>query len=716
MTSRSNRLGNLLVVLIFLLLSLLIYRETLDDPFHFDDGHVVANRTSAELQAQCHSLNRLIPHLTFWLNHALNGHEVTGYHLVNILIHWLTAALLYYFLGQWLGALGVTPPVLKWVRVTPPFFAALFFLVHPLATQSVAYICQRYTSIATLFYVMSIGFYLHARKYYLSNQRFAAFPHLFYYLLALSAAIGAMLSKELAVTLPIMVGLIEFTLNRQTFSSTGRRLGYLLPFLLAGLIVPAMHLQLSLSVNSITDGIRTTALSDSGILPDWGVSGITRSQYFISQLPIIVWIYLKLLVVPMGQSIDHAFTIHKSFGHADVLSACLIVLLLFITAVFCYRKHPLVAVGICWFFVTLLPTSSIITNSEFVAEQRVYLPLIGGAIVVAGLLATWSGPSGYVITSIILTGLGVLAYQRNTVWASDITLWRDAAAKAPQKARPFFVLGDACERAGRIDEAIVNYRRSLENNPDYALALNNLGGLYISLYQDAAAVLLLEKAVRIDPGYAEAQYNLGLAYNKLNQFAKAETASRRALELRGNHYPEARFNLAMVAESLGREDDARRDYLEVLKQQPGAYLAHYRLGRLAALREDYDEAAHRFIATFTINSQFVNAYYDLGKILVLYPDHQQAADIYRRYLLYIVIPDLEIHKSLGQYFIAGKFLDEAIGEYQKVIQLDPRNQEPREQLIRLYLQVKNYPKAKEAIRQAEELGFTVPDEIRQQAN
>ena len=171
---RARRPIHLGVLLLFVVLALLAYANTFNVPPHFDDYEVAFGLSFDELLLRSRDLGRIIPWLTFVLNRQVHGNSVFGYHLLNLVVHIGVAYATFALLWQTLrtkreDAADASP----WrdPAMGAALAAALFFLLHPLATQAVTYITQRYTSIAALFYVASIFFYVRARRCYEDGGR-----------------------------------------------------------------------------------------------------------------------------------------------------------------------------------------------------------------------------------------------------------------------------------------------------------------------------------------------------------------------------------------------------------------------------------------------------------------------------------------------------------------------------------------------------------------
>jgi hypothetical protein len=293
-------------------LGLLAYSNTFDASFHLDDHHSIGTNPTLKDPAsfiepsKAERLmgglypsfkNRFIGYLTFAVNYRLHGLDVLGYHLTNLAIHFLNGLLLYSLVllnGLLLYSLVLftfSTPKMEGSRLKDQLrlvalFAASLFVLHPIQTQAVTYIVQRFASLATMFYLGSMVFYVKWRlrntKYQNSNIKIKVnmkfrnlyFPFLnFNFFLSLLFAILAMKTKQIAFTLPLAVVLYEFMFFHDTIK---RRALRLLPFLLTLLIIPSTFLFLdnppgylvgdvtNLQQNSTFHGLNTS-LRNSGL-------------------------------------------------------------------------------------------------------------------------------------------------------------------------------------------------------------------------------------------------------------------------------------------------------------------------------------------------------------------------------------------------------------------------------------------------------------------
>jgi protein O-mannosyl-transferase len=299
----------------WLLLALLVavvlaYSNSLSVPWHYDDENtIVESEKVHDLSAAFADIGRgtrSLVHFTFAVNYALGGSDPWGYHLVNLAIHALAALMLNAWLRRVLGPQGA------W----PAFLAALCFAVHPLTTQSVTYVVQRYSSLCGLFFFASLW----AWAWYRESGRS------WWLALAILAAFLAMQCKEMAAVIPLVLVAADFSLHREAL----RRLraerrwwwrDYLLLLVLL-LVVPATSLL-----------TKARAAEDLESALNWASgTNITREAYFLSELRIVAFTYLRLMLFPWGQCVDSPFSYVASPADGPTLAAALLLLALLVGA------------------------------------------------------------------------------------------------------------------------------------------------------------------------------------------------------------------------------------------------------------------------------------------------------------------------------------------------------------------------------------------------
>jgi tetratricopeptide (TPR) repeat protein len=712
MTTKAECIINkpLIRALTIIFVVFLIYSNTFNAPFQFDDtGNIADNSAIKDLRyfsdpsfvKNTNIQRSLIPlfktryigYLTFALNYMLHGLDVRGYHLVNIFIHMLNSLLLYWFMTltfrtPFFLAAGRHPAFPDSSRNFMAFFTALLFAVHPIQTQAVTYIVQRFTSLATLFYLISFVMYI---KWKESNERQAKFSasSAMLYAVSLLSAILAMKTKEFAFTLPLVMAMYELMFFDGKIK---KRLLYLTPFFLTILLIP---MALAGTGGSFTDisGINDEAVNISG-----ATGSISREDYLFTQFRVIVT-YIRLLFLPVNQNIDYDYPIYKSFFSPAVFLSFLFLLSVIIAVIYMYYLSKrsetkdrswlrLISFGIFWFFIALSAESAVIPIRDVIYEHRVYLPSIGFFIALTAAVGagmeSWESRAAYskkavvyvMITAVLV--LSVAAYARNTVWQDSIRLWENAVEGSPNKAGPHIGLGLAYFKQGRTDEAINEYQTAQKLNPYENMVHFNLGLAYFNQGRINEAINEFKSELKIKSNNAEARYYLGLAYATQGKIEKSIYEFEIALELDPD-YVDAHYNLGIAYGAQGRSDEAIKEFKIALMLKPDLAETHYNLGVVYAKHGSIDEAIKKFKIALMLNPDYVDAHNNLG---VAYGAQGRSDEAIKEFKIALKLkPDLaETHYNLGVAYRSQSRSDEAINEYQIALKLKPDFAQARQNL------------------------------------
>jgi tetratricopeptide (TPR) repeat protein len=493
--------------------------------------------------------------ISFWANLHLYGSEPLSFHLFNVFFH-LAASVLVFLAAKrllvWAGATGFTQGALA-------VFAGALFLLHPVQTESVAYVASRSEVLSVLLFHAAFVVFLYRRPE--STSWFAATAVLALFGLAVS-------TKEHAAILPVLLLLTDYYWN-PGFSLKGIRRNWRLYALLV--IGGALAARMIVRVLSTAD--------TAGFL----LKEFTWYQYFFTQCRAI-WVYIRLFFLPYGQTVDYDFAVsHTVFEHGAIFG--LIALAALAVAAFYFRRrYPLASYGYFVFLILLAPTSSVMPIADPVAEHRMYLPIIGLILIVLDFLRRWKTTRATLAATLagVLCVFGALTFQRSKVWAGSLPLWEDAALKSPRKQRVQFQLGFAYYVAGRCAEALSRYETAARlAKSDYRLlvdwglaydCLNRRGEALVKLREAAAidnnahvnsligfmyikegkhqeAMAALDTAARIDPGFDTTYVYRGALYASLNDWPKALAEYQHALKLNRTN-DQARLGIARAEHAL----------------------------------------------------------------------------------------------------------------------------------------------------------------------
>ena len=444
--------SKLIVLIILACVGTLIYCNTIHSPFAFDDNGVIVDSKYIKSNEPFANVfqPRYLGIISFALNYKINKLDTFGYHLVNIIIHLLNAFLVYLIFRQL--AILSSHKILSENNSLIAFFIALLFLVHPIQTQAVTYIVQRFTSLAALFAYLSL--------YCFIKFRLSVPVKYSYYVVSLFSALCAYKTKENTATLPLLLLVAELLFFNNSTDSRKRRVLYLIPFLLLMLVIPLSFIHIDKSIADLMGEVKEKS---------YETRTVTRMEYLLTEQRVIVT-YMRLLILPVKQSIDYYFPLSHSLFEAKTLFSFIFLIFLFIYALFVSRKHVLFAFGVLWFFIFLLVESSVVPITDVIFEHRIYLSSAGFIAAFVSIVFYFLGQSKRTLALSIITIIAIIlsfaAFKRNEVWKEGISLWRDAASKYPSNLRCHLNYGCALAESEKFDDAIQEIELVFRLDPD----------------------------------------------------------------------------------------------------------------------------------------------------------------------------------------------------------------------------------------------------------
>jgi len=448
-----------------LLLAALVYANSFWGRFHFDDRPtILANRHLDNWETFVGHLDHMVRpvlYATLLADRALFGDAPAGYHLLNLLLHLGSGLLVYVILSR---------AVTEETRFVP-LVAALLFLLHPIQTEAVTYISGRASGLMAFWYLFALFLYLKAREECKSGRS------LWLHAGACVSFLCALGSKETAVTFPFALILWEGTVARDRALewrslSFGRHLPYWL-ILGAATLWAWVHPRYS-ELAQFSAALRP--------LPEQLLSALHAA-----------WCSLLLLLWPWRQSFDHDLpAIQSMFQWPAPLDLAGLIGFLLAVVMAIRRRLRLLAFGMAWWALHMLPAHSLVPRVDLLSERNLYLPSIGALLVMVLLVnyaARWAAArglnTGLVAGAVRFVGLtvalvfGLLTVQRNALYHDPVRLWAETVRQSPGKARPHNNLGYAYALAGDWESAIEEFRRAARLDPEYLLAQENLRKAYL---------------------------------------------------------------------------------------------------------------------------------------------------------------------------------------------------------------------------------------------
>jgi tetratricopeptide (TPR) repeat protein len=673
------------ILLLFTVLGFGVYSNTLDVPFYFDDinnivenPHIRITKVSVDQLKNAglkgYASSRPIGNISFALNYYFHKHELKGYHIVNLSIHIITAVFLYFFINITLNNPLLLPKYNH--REAIALIAAIIWLVHPLHTQSVTYIVQRFNSMAAMFYMLSFLLYVKGRLASEKDKRWLLYSS------SALAGIMALGSKENAALLLFFIFLYEWyffqDLDQDWFK---RHLKYIFGIIILFSLIALIYMGKS-------------PIAKLKSINDYAHNEFTLTERVLTQFRVLIH-YLSLLVYPNPSRLNVDYDFQLSHSLTDPITTLLalaaiagLVGLAFITA----KRERLLSFCILWFLGNLAIESSVIPLA-IIFEHRTYLPsmLVWLLVVSLGYRYIEFKQVGIALACVVITVFSLWTYQRNNVWKDPVVFWEDCVEKSPQKARPRYNLGLALANQGKIEEAISHYSEALRIKPNYVAAHNNLGQALADLGRLKGAVKHFSEALRINPNNHKAHNNMGNALTSLGKQDEALEHFYIAIQIAPDS-PEAHNNLANAMVHLNRFDEAIEHYTVALRINPVYSSAHNNIGNLLAQLGRLDEAINHYSEALLIDPDSAEFHNNLGVALA---ETGRAEEAMHNYLEALRLDSAyaEAHVNLGVELVNQGKIDEAIDHFRRALSLQPEFAEAMYHLAKLYHTRADYEKA-----------------------
>jgi tetratricopeptide (TPR) repeat protein len=578
------------------------------------------------------------------LSHALDyqiwGKNAVGHHTTSVVVHALNAALVFGFLWALLGAVSLGPGE----RLTVALWVAAVFAIHPMQTESVAWLAGRGQLLCTTFGIGCVWAYV------LGTPRWAV-KGLF---------VAALLSRPIAVSLPfVMLAIDYFPLRHvERFGWSRLILDKAVLIALAGVV-----------------GLATMVmLSREGAMVSLKTLGLMQRVFLMFQS---LTFYVRKVVWPSHLLPVYQLTLGLSLDQWPVLASVLSVVMITVVVVMERRRVPMLAAAWGAYVILVLPMSGLLNKGMgAVALRYAYLAILPLLLVVGGA-GVWAWRRSTTAAHFALIGLlagqlcvfGVRTRSRIPDWHDDETLQRAILAEYPDSAFDNRALAQTLLDQGRTGEALVYAQRDVEIAPQMWEAHMMLGDVLIRLGRRQEAMAQHEQAFRMNNDAALAHYNFGVVLMELGKVPEAAEHFEQTLRIKPDD-AEADINLGAALEKLGRDADAIRHYKEALRIKPDGAEVYYSLGNVFWREGKVSDAIGQYEQALRIKPDYVEAHYNCGVALEQVGRVQDAITHYEQVLR--VNPDYaEAHNNLGIDLAQTGKIDEAIAHCEQALRIKP---------------------------------------------
>lgn len=720
---------NIFIIIAIIALTFLSYINTLNNSFVYDDNtYIVENRqirsianipnafvSSYPPDSKEQGLYRPMVTISYIFDYAIWGLNPKGFHLTNLILHILTSIIVYLLAFEIIKT--------QW----PSAVVGIVFALHPVHTEAVTWVVGRAEVMAGLFYFLAFLFYIKAGNSPSFKNRQFIFSNIFYFL--------ALLSKEIAITLPILLFVYDyFFVQRQRSTEIIELLKRrYLPFIILTFIYII---------------IRFAVLGSFGPQKNlYFTPDISLYERFLTII-VVIGYYIRLLFLPFNLTVDYVFPKIASLNLPVLIYGGMLIFSLIIIS-FSYKMSKRLSFAILFFYITLLPVSNIMPIGELIAERFLYIPLISFALLI-GISTDYfftRFPLRFlrIIISIPLIFLALfyslLTISRNYDWKDAFTLWKSTIYTTPASSVAHNNLGiEYAKKEGYVD-AIVEYKKAIELSPKYSHALTNLGDAYLKIGLIDEAIDLYKKSIEAEPDYSIAYNNLGFAYFEKRLYKEALSEYKKAIKLNSKD-PLFYNNFGNLYASMKRYDDAIAEYKGAISIDPLDTNAYNNLGAVYAQQGKFNEAEAEVRKALAIDpesslakktledilnrgrivvetesplakkagkSAQIAAYNELGNKYKQKGLYDDAISYYKK-ALEIDTKDAGSHYNLGSAYVKKGLYNEAVLETESALKLDPKLADAHRNLgLIYYLYLKDSKKAVYHFKKLLQLAPNQPD-------
>lgn len=568
-------------IIILTIFVLAVYSQVISFSYTgFDDDFLIAKNISALsnwenlsdiffknsfLSDAVYGFYRPLQTLSFMWDAKLGGGELWAFHLTNFVLHLFCCYMLYFLLKRFNISKAIA------------LIMTLIFSIHPLFAGNIAWLPARGDLLITLFGLASFLFMLN----YFETKKIT------YLIIHLSTLFIAFLSKETALVLPLLFFIYLFIQKR--------KINYQIIVLAIVWIISALIWYL-LRQNSINE------------FPDNQLFGLVP---FLSNLRTIPEFIAKF-IIPYNIMVLPIYQI-------DITIIGIIILILSIIYFIKTKIYQdnMIIFGMIWFVLLVLPGmfySRLDTNPEQFyqyLDHRSYIALIGIILVLSSVLNKINekiSQKTFVLVGIVISIiLSLISFNHTKIYSQPETFFSRAIEDNPNSSVPYFLFANVKKDEMKFEEAIKLYSSALNNNADYAEALNNRGSLYAMTSNFDLAIKDLTNAIKLNPEIPDGYYNRALSYESLGNYENAISDYKKAIEMQPNDLL-IQLALANCYNVIGDYEKAIWQYGKLIETKPDYAEAYYNRANTYSLMKMSDKAIGDYGSAIKINPNYLNAF------------------------------------------------------------------------------------------------------------
>jgi protein O-mannosyl-transferase len=654
-------------LLVLIIASVITYSNHFHNSFHFDDSHTIQNNlyiqnikniplffkdgTTFSSLPQNQSYRPVVSTslaLDYWIG---NGYDLFYFHLSSFIIYLLQGTLMFFLIFK-LFELSYKNDWNFYIA----FAAAAWYLLHPANAETINYVIAR-SDLQSTFFVL-LGFLLFIFSPFCKRT----------FLYLIPVGIGTLAKPSAVMFAPMLLFYVLLFEQKISLMDVFRKEHFRKILTSVITVIPAF----------VFCGIMYL-LVDHFTPSTWQSGGASRFNYIITQ-PFVIFHYFTTFFLPFGLSAD------TDWGPLDsvmdirfFIGMAFIMFMIFVAFLFSrdQRLRP-VTFGIVWFFLALIPSSSIIPFAEVLNDHRIFFPYVGLVISVcwvAGLTllkyrkqyeASVKKYNTEVMISVclLLTCYAYGAYQRNEVWKTEETLWKDVTIKSPKNGRGLLNYGLSQMQKGNYKDAELYFKKALDMWPAYSFLHINMGVLKEATGDKISAENYFKTAVQYGGNYPDTWYFYGRFLCNQLRYAEAIPMLNKAIELSPAHIG-ARELLMKTYSETGEWDNLKTFAQNTLRIIPGDQ------NTLNYLKASENKKGKVSISEEEIKkSPSPEKYLDLSLAYYQQQNYDKCIEMAEEALK--LKPDYpEAYNNIGSSYNMLKQYDKAIAACQKALEINP---------------------------------------------
>ena len=535
----------------------------------------------------------------------------TPYHAFSLLFHLLNVVIVFYLAYELFSPQSaVHSPQTSSLRIQSSALVACLFAIQPMHCETVCWASDLKDLLFTLFYLISLIFYIkYIKSTVHSPQSTESTEKSKFYVISLLLFACSCFSKSAAVTFPLIMLATDYLLNRKLSKSTMIEK------------VPFFILSLGFGIINIFSQASAKAYSDLGHF-----NILDRIWFPVYNLAF----YIISSVIPFKLSVNHPYPdkINNFLPLEYYIFPLIVLVLIGLIVIFRGRNKSTVhssqstrylIFGLLFFIINLALVLQIIpVGWSLVSERYTYLAYFGLFFIIGYYYQGFKEFKGIkrshinILIIIVLLTFSYMSYERNKVWANNLSLYDDVISKYPNAFFAYGNRGLAKDDLGDKQGALDDYNKALELNPHNSEAYNNRGLVKDHMGDYRGAADDYTKALEINPKYDEAYVGRGNAKNAMGNYEGAIEDYNKALEINIKS-AKAYYNRGVVKATLGKMQEAIVDFNTSIEINPQYAEAFNNRGNAKGSLGDMHGAINDFTKSIEINPQNAQAFDNRGK-------------------------------------------------------------------------------------------------------